>query len=94
MTESPLSFAEQAVAVARAALPTYSSKFSKKTFTWYQLAALLAVKAFLKVSYRGLVAYLRDWAELRAVLGLTRVPHFTTPQKAARRLKKKLSRRC
>jgi len=93
MTESPLALAQEALAVARAALPAYGSKFSKKTFTRHQLSALLAVKMFLKVSYRGLVAYLADWAELRAVLGLKTVPHFTTAQKAARRLKKTTPRR-
>ncbi len=88
MTDSPLAFARQALAVARAALPAYSSKFSKRTFTRHQHAAILAVKLFLKTNYRGVVAYLRDWSDLRAVLGLARVPHFTTLQKAHARLKK------
>ena len=89
MTDSPLAFARQALAVARAALPAYSSKFSKRTFTRHQHAAILAVKRFLRTDYRGVVAYLRDWSDLRAVLGLARVPHFTTLQKAHARLKKK-----
>lgn len=89
MTDSPLAFARKAVEVARAALPAHSSKFSRKDFTQHQLAALLAVKQFLKTGYRGLVAYLRDWAELRAALGLEKVPHFTTAQKALSRLEKK-----
>jgi hypothetical protein len=88
MTDSPLAFAQQAVAVARAALPAHASKYSRKDFTQHQLVALLAVKTFLKTGYRGLVAYLRDWAELRATLGLAKVPHFTTVQKAGDRLKK------
>src|SRR5690242_18277566 len=89
MTESPLAFARQAVEVARAALPAHGSKFSRKDYTQHQLVALLAVKQFLRVGYRALVAYLRDWAELRAVLGLSKVPHFTTAQKALARLEKK-----
>jgi len=89
MTDSPLAFARQAVEVARAALPAHASRFSRKDFTQHQLAALLAVKQFLRVSYRALAAYLRDWAELREALGLAEVPHFTTPQKALARLKKK-----
>jgi hypothetical protein len=93
MTDSPLAFARQAVEVARAALPAHSSKYSRKDFTQHQLVALLAVKAFLKTGYRGLVAYLRDWAELRGALGFTTVPHFTTAQKALQRLKKKTSTR-
>ena len=91
MTASPLAFATKALEVARAALPAYSSKFSKRTFTRHQHAAILAVKRFLRTDYRGVVAYLRDWSDLRAVLGLARVPHFTTLQKAHAGLKKKTS---
>ena len=94
MTDSPLGFAQQAVAVARAALPAYTSKYSRKDFTQHQLVALLAVKAFLKVGYRRLVAFLRDWAELRDALGLTELPHYTTIQKTAPRLKKKMPTPC
>ena len=94
MTDSPLAFAQKAVAVARAALPAHSCKFSRKDFTQHQLVALLAVKAFLRTGYRGLVAYLRDWAELREALGLSKVPHFTTAQKALRRLEKKTPTPC
>ena len=89
MTDSPLAFTAEALAVARAALPAYTSKFSRKDFTQHQLVALLAVKQFLGVGYRALVAYLRDWAELRDVLGLTEVPHYTTIQKTGPRLKKR-----
>lgn len=90
MTDSPLAFARKALEVARAALPAYSSKFSKRTFTRHQHAAILAVKLFLRTDYRGVAAYLRDWSDLREALGLQRVPHFTTLQKAAARLKKKM----
>jgi hypothetical protein len=89
MTDSPLAFAAKALEVARAALPAYASKFSKRTFTRHQHAAVLALKLFLKTDYRGVVAYLRDWSDLRAALGLAKVPHFTTLQKAHARLEKK-----
>jgi hypothetical protein len=94
MTKSPLAFTQQALAVARAALPAYSSKYSRKDFTRHQHAALLALKAFLKTDYRGVAAYLADWAELRDALGLTKVPHFTTLQKAHAALKKTTSAPC
>ena len=94
MTKSALAVARQALEIARAALPAYSSKFSKMTYTQHQLVALLAGKQFLRVGYRGLVAYLRDWAELRAALGLGKVPHFTTAQKALQRLEKKTPTPC
>jgi hypothetical protein len=88
MTKSPLAFTRQALEVARAALPPYSSKFSKKDFTRRQHLAVLALKAFLKVGYRDVVDYLRDWSDLRAALKLKKVPHFTTLQKFHARLEK------
>ena len=94
MTDSPLAFARRAVEVARAALPAHSSKFSRKDYTQHQLAALLAVKQFLRTGCRGPVAYLADWAELREALGLRKVPHFTTAQKALSRLEKKAPTPC
>ncbi len=89
MTKSPLALARAALAVARQALPTYSSKYSRKDYTQHQLFALLCLREFLKVDYRGLEQYLRDWAELRDALGLTRVPDHSTLQKAAGRLLEK-----
>lgn len=91
MTRSPLAFTRTALEVARLALPAYSSKFSKKDFTRHQHVAILALKAFLRTSYRGVVELLRDWSDLRSALGLGRVPHFTTLQKACAGLKKKTS---
>jgi transposase len=89
MTRSPLAFTQQALEVARAALPAYSSKFSKKDFTRHQHFALLALKTFLKMGYRDVVDLLGDWSELRAALELKKVPHFTTLQKAHARFQKK-----
>src|SRR5262249_51805374 len=86
MTKSPLAFTRQALEVARAALPAYSSKFSKKDFTRHQHLAVLALKAFLKVGYRDVADYLHDWSDLRAALGLEKVPHFATLQKAHARV--------
>jgi hypothetical protein len=86
MTKSPLALARIALEVARAEVPDYSSKFSPRRYTQPQLLALLALREFLKVDYRGLVALLRDWSDLRAALGLDRVPNFSTLQRAARRL--------
>jgi hypothetical protein len=86
LTKSPLRVARAALAVARRGLRTYAHRFSPKKFTQPQLFACLVLKTFLKTDYRGLAAYLADHSDLRAALGLTAVPHFTTPQKASRRL--------
>ncbi len=89
MTKSPRRVARAALAVARAALPAYSCPTSRHDFTQAQLFALLALKTFLKTDYRGIVAFLEDFPELRQDLGLTKVPHFSTLCYAERRLLKK-----
>jgi hypothetical protein len=94
MTKSPRAVAREALQLAREALPAYSSKFSRKDFTQHQLFALLALKAFLKTDYRGLVALLQDFAELRRDLGLDKLPHYSTLCYAAKRLLKKGSSSC
>jgi Transposase DDE domain/Transposase domain (DUF772) len=75
-----------ALATARGALPAYSHVCSPKKFTQHQLFACLVLKNFLKTDYRGLVGHLADHPSLRALLDLKAVPHFTTLQKASRRL--------
>ncbi len=85
-TKSPVALARAALEVAAEALPAYSSKFSRKDFTQHQLFAMLAVRRFLKLDYRGLEVLLREWSELREAMGLRKVPDHSTIQKAARRL--------
>ena len=89
MTKSPRAVAREALQLAREALPAYSCKFSRKDFTQHQLFACLALKTFFKTDYRGVARLLEDFAELRADLGLDKVPHFSTLCYAAGRLLKK-----
>ena len=86
LSKSPLRVARAAWAVATQALPRYAHRFSPQKFTQPQLFACLVLKTFFKTDYRGLAAQLADHSDLRAALGLAVVPHFTTPQKASRRL--------
>ncbi len=89
MTKSPRAVLQEALRVARNALPAYSSKFSRRDFTQHQLLALGALKTFMKTDYRGLVQLLLDFRELRDDLGLEKVPHYSTLCKALQRLLKK-----
>jgi hypothetical protein len=75
-----------ALAIAQDALPAYAHTCSPKRFTQPQLFACLVLKSMLDLDYRGVAALLTDCSELRDAIGLTRVPHFTTLQKAAARL--------
>ena len=86
MTKSAVRVAREALAVGRLALPPYSGKYSKHDFTQPQLFALLTLKQFLKTDYRGVVALVGEWAELRRALGLKKVPHYSTLCYAEQRL--------
>lgn len=86
MSKSPKAVLLAALATAREALPLYSHRHSPKKFTQHQLFACLVLKCFLKTDYRGVVAHLADCPSLAAAIELGHIPHYTTLQKAARRL--------
>ncbi len=85
-SKSPRAVVLAALATAQRALPEYAHRYSPKKFTQHQLFACLVLKQFLKTDYRGLAVHLADNPSLIAELGLKQVPHFTTFQKASRRL--------
>lgn len=89
LTKSPLAFLKTALEVARRSLPAYSHAKSPHKFTQHQLFALLCLKEFLQTDYRGLVQVISEWSELREVLGLKRLPHYSTLCYAHQRLLKK-----
>src|SRR5437867_341989 len=86
MTKSAVRLAREALAVGRAALPPYSGPRSRHDFTQPQLFALLVLRQALRTDYRGLVTLLAEWGELRRVLELRKVPHYSTLCYAAHRL--------
>src|SRR4029079_493949 len=88
MSKSPRAVAQEALRLAQESLPAYSAVRSRKDFTSHQLFAILALKTFLKTDYRGVVAFLADFAELRDDLGLAKLPHYSTLSYAHRRLLK------
>src|ERR1700704_5913893 len=85
-SKSPRTVAMVALAAGREAFSDYSHKFSPKKFTRPQLFACLVLKVFEKKDYRGVWQLLLDCSDLRQAIGLTAVPHYTTLQKASRRL--------
>jgi hypothetical protein len=78
MSKSPLQVAAAALEVARRSLPAYSATHSPKLFTQHQLFAIAALRQFFRTDFRGIAAILVDSSDLRRVLGLDRVPHFST----------------
>jgi hypothetical protein len=87
-SKSPRTVAMVALATGKEAFRDYSHKYSPHKFTQPQLFACLVLKEFEKKDYRGVAQLLADWPELCNALGLRFVPHFTTLQKASRRLLK------
>jgi hypothetical protein len=85
-SKSPKKVARAAYLIAQNTLPDYSHRFSPKKFTLHQLFACIVLKTFLKTDYRGIVAILEDCPDLCKTINLTKVPHFTTLNKAARKI--------
>jgi len=88
-SKSTLTVARMALRAARDALPDYAHRKSPKKFTQPQLLACLIGKELRRLDYRGTQVLLAEWSDLRDVLGLTKVPHFTTLQQASKRLFRK-----
>jgi hypothetical protein len=89
LAKSPLAFAREALAAAKEELADYSNSKSPHLFTQPQLFAMLALKDFLKTDFRGIVALIAEWSDLREALGIKRLPHYSTPCVARKRLLKK-----
>ncbi len=87
-SKSPKRVLVTAYRVAQQSLKAYSHRCSPKKFTQHQLFAVLVFKAFLKTDYRGVVKHLEDCPDLAEAIDLTKIPHFTTVHKAAKRLLK------
>lgn len=84
-SKSPKAVALVAYATAKRSLPPYRHLKSPKKFTQHQLVACLVLKEFFRTDYRGIMEILEDSSDLKKVLELDEVPHYTTLQKATRR---------
>ena len=85
-SKSPKDILLTALSVGQAKLAAYSHRNSPKKFTQPQLFACLVLKTSLGLDYRGLEGLLNDSADLCQLIGLESVPHYTTFQKASRKL--------
>jgi hypothetical protein len=79
-------FARVARAVAESVLPSYRSKYSKHLFTQPVLLAVLCLMRYEDWTFREAEVRLGEHQELRAALGLERVPDYTTLYRFLRRL--------
>lgn len=85
-SKSPRKVATEALAVGEKVFPRFAHRYAPKVYTQPQLFACLALKSFFKTDYRGISAILNDERGLRELIGLKATPHWTTLQKAAKRL--------
>ena len=85
-TKSPKKVARAAFKIAKSTLLQYAHHYSPQKFTQPQLFVCLVLKIFFKTDYRGIVAILKDSPDLCKCFNLKIVPHFTTLQKASKRL--------
>jgi hypothetical protein len=85
-TKSPKKVARAAYMIAKSTLPKYAHQYSPKKFTQPQLFVCLILKIFFNTDYRGIAAILTDSEDLCKTFGMTTIPHYTTLQKASRRL--------
>lgn len=88
-SKSPNAVARAAYESAKHSIPAYHHIKSPKKFTQHQLVACLVVKEFFTTDYRGIEQILKDSGDLQQILELSNIPHYTTLQKAARRLTNK-----
>lgn len=89
LTRSVLAFAREALETGKRALPDYSHPKSPHKFTQPQLFAILGLRVFLKTDFRGITAILSEWSDLRNVLALEAIPHYSSLCYAEKRLLKK-----
>jgi ribosomal protein L30/L7E len=91
MTKSPMLLAKIALKTAQEVLTPYSDLRSRHDFTQAQIFAILTLRQFFKTDYRGIIRILQEHRNIKEVLGLNKLPHFTTVQKAQQRMLKKTS---
>ena len=87
-TKSPRKVLLVAHAVAVESFAAYAHLFSPKKFTQHQLFAVLVLKEFMRCDYRKAAKLLGECSDLREAIDLKVVPHYTTIQKASKRLLK------
>jgi len=73
-----ITFARGALRIGQAVLPAYRGNFSKHQFAQPQLLAILCLMRYEDWTFREPEVRVADDRELRAALGLHRVPDYTT----------------
>jgi hypothetical protein len=76
--------------VAKMSLPEYSCEKSKHTYTQHQLMALICLMKRLRIGYRLFTSIIQLMPEIRFILNLKDIPHYTALQKFFKRIKSQI----
>jgi len=79
-----ISFIELAKGITNK-LPKYNSKFSNRIYTNHQLMMINLFRVKLKLTYRGVCELLEASSNLCSLMGVDKVPHWTTLHKFMQR---------
>lgn len=66
---------------AKMIFPDYSSKYSKHTYKNAAKFTILCIKSYLNLTYRDICEVIELSSEIRRILKIEKVPHFSTLQK-------------
>jgi hypothetical protein len=88
-TKSPVALARRALRIAKESIPLYAHPYASRDFNQHQLFAILTLCRSLKTDFCGIIGILEDSPELREVLGLNKIPDYSTLFYAEQRLTRK-----
>src|SRR4051812_37650326 len=86
LSKSPVVVARRGLYPPQSTPRPLAPQVSPQIYTPPPLLACLVLKVFFKTDYRGITQLLHDLTDLRHVLALEHVPHYTTLHKASQRL--------
>jgi len=81
-----IKFLRIAYGICKDSMRMYSSKFSRHDFTQRQLIALLMLKTRMRMRYREIVDIVSICPDIKKILDLNKVPHYTTLNKFFKRV--------
>jgi len=80
-SNSLIKLTERLCSVISNSIPAYSCRKSKRVYKQYQLAVIWCLMKYLKTNYRRIMEIIDIMPEVRRIIGMNQLPHFTTINK-------------
>ena len=93
LVNSVLKITEKLCSVLKNFVPAYSCSKSKHTYKQHQLAVIWCLMKYLRLNYRRTTEILDLMPEIKQMIGLKQIPHFTTINKFFLRINTSLMRK-